>query len=60
MASTATQAQERFLADKEPPVCSLNIKDAFAALTKEESEFMQLQKRADDALACSRFLVGAQ
>lgn len=29
---------ERFLADHAPPVCSLNIADAFKALTKEESK----------------------
>lgn len=34
----ATQVDDRFLADAKPPVCSLNIKDAFAALTKEESK----------------------
>lgn len=35
----ATQVDDRFLADAKPPVCSLNIKDAFAALTKEESKY---------------------
>ena len=35
---SSTLAQERYLADAEPPVCSLTIKDAFAALTKSESE----------------------
>lgn len=29
---------DRYLADVDPPVCSLNIKPAFDALTQEESE----------------------
>jgi len=42
---------DRYLADKAPPVCSLNIADSFKALTKQESAPLSLvlspPRRAD-------------
>jgi hypothetical protein len=36
--SRLSQADQRYLADRNPPVCSLQIKNSFNNLTKEESE----------------------
>lgn len=33
-----SEANQRYLADREPPVCSLAVKSSFANLTKQESE----------------------
>ncbi|GJN89397.1 hypothetical protein Rhopal_002377-T1 [Rhodotorula paludigena] len=33
---SSASAMDRYLADREPPVCSLNIADTFKALTKQE------------------------
>jgi hypothetical protein len=39
MATTVNATNERFLADKQPPVCSLAISGPWASLTNEESEY---------------------
>ncbi|KAM0787893.1 hypothetical protein ACM66B_003943 [Microbotryomycetes sp. NB124-2] len=53
MASTAA---ERFLADKEPPVCSLNIKTAFDGLSKHERLYAHYMSEA--SWAGARIVMG--
>ncbi|GAA5907639.1 dipeptidyl-peptidase III [Sporobolomyces salmoneus] len=41
-----SQADQRYLADKAPPVCSLQIKDSFSNLTKEEKLYSHYISKA--------------
>ncbi|GAA6061288.1 hypothetical protein JCM10212_004694 [Sporobolomyces blumeae] len=41
-----TVDQERYLADRDPPVCSLNIKDSFQGLTNQEKLYSHYMSKA--------------
>ncbi|KAK4047987.1 hypothetical protein OIV83_005021 [Microbotryomycetes sp. JL201] len=46
MTTHGSSSSERFLADKQPPVCSLNIKNAFGGLTKQERLYAHYMSEA--------------